>query len=106
MAEKLDSITAREIALQYADALKKDFLLRQIFLFGSTVSGTAREDSDIDIAVIAENFSGDRVEDTFRLMKLRRTVDLRIEPHAFLPIDFHEKNPFAADIMNHGIRIV
>ena len=106
MAQRLDSITARGIALQYANALKKDFLLRQMFLFGSTAAGTVGEDSDIDIAVVADNFSGDAVDDTFRLMKSRRKIDLRIEPHAFLPSDFHEENPFAAEIMRSGIRIV
>ena len=105
MAEKLDSAIAKGIALRYAKALQKDFLLRQIFLFGSTAAGTAREDSDIDIAVVAEDFTGDAVEDTFRLMKSRRRIDLRIEPHAFLPSDFHMGNPFAAEIMRTGIRI-
>jgi len=86
--------------------VKKDFLLRQMFLFGSTAAGTAGEDSDIDIAVIADDFSGDAIEDTFRLMKTRRKIDLRIEPHAFLPSDFHTGNPFAAEIMRTGIQIV
>jgi len=106
MAQKLDSSIARGIAQQYANAVKKDFLLRQMFLFGSTAAGTAGEDSDIDIAVIADDFTGDAVEDTFRLMKTRRKIDLRIEPHAFLPSDFHAGNPFAAEIMRTGIRIV
>lgn len=106
MAERLDSIMARGIALQYANAVKKDFLLRQMFLFGSTAAGTAEDDSDIDIAVIADDFTGDSIEDTFRLMKTRRKIDLRIEPHAFLPSEFHAGNPFAAEIMRTGIRIV
>ena len=106
MAQKLDPTVASAIALQYASAVKKDFLLRQMFLFGSTSSGTAEEDSDIDIAVIAEDFTGDVVDDIFRLKKSRRKIDLRIEPHAFLPSDFHAGNPFAAEIMRTGIRIV
>lgn len=86
--------------------MKRDFILRQLFLFGSTAAGTAGEDSDIDIAVVADDFSGDVIEDTFRLMRTRRKIDLRIEPHAFLPSDFHAGNPFAAEIMKTGIRIV
>ena len=106
MAEKLDPNIARGIALRYASAVKRDFILRQLFLFGSTAAGTAGEDSDIDIAVVADDFSGDVIEDTFRLMRTRRKIDLRIEPHAFLPSDFHAGNPFAAEIMKTGIRIV
>ncbi|MCL2194601.1 MAG: nucleotidyltransferase domain-containing protein [Oscillospiraceae bacterium] len=103
MAEKLDS---RAIALRYANEVKKNCNVVQLFLFGSTASGQNHADSDIDIAVVAQDFSGDRVEDTLRLMKMRRNIDLRIEPHAFLPNDFHQGNPFAAEIMQHGIRIV
>jgi len=86
--------------------VKKDFLLQQMFLFGSTASGTAGEDSDIDIAVVADDFTGDAVEDIFRLMKSRRKIDLRIEPHAFLSSEFHAGNPLAAEIIRTGIRIV
>ena len=106
MTDELNPTTACNIAQQYANAVKKEFLLRQMFLFGSTAAGTAGEDSDIDIAVVADDFSGDSIEDTFRLMKTRRKVDLRIEPHAFMPSDFHAGNPFAAEIMRTGIRIV
>jgi len=81
-------------------------MLRQMFLFGSTAAGLAGEDSDIDIAVIADDFSGDTIEDTFRLMKSRRRIDLRIEPHAFLTSEFHNGNPFAVEIMKTGIRIM
>ena len=106
MAQKLNTVTARRIAQRYANAVEKDYILRQMFLFGSTAAGTAGEDSDIDIAVVADDFSGDAIEDTFRLMKTRRKIDLRIEPHAFLPSDFHAGNPLAAEIMRTGIRIV
>ena len=68
--------------------------------------GKYDNDSDIDIAVVTNSFSGDIVEDTFTLMKLRRQVDTRIEPHPFLPSEFTEKNPMAREIMQTGIRIV
>ena len=106
MAERLSAIAAQEIAQRFASAVKQDFLLRQMFLFGSTAAGAGHEDSDIDIAVVADDFSGDAVDDIFRLMKTRRSIDMRIEPHAFLTSDFHRSNPFVAEIMNTGIRIV
>ncbi len=46
------------------------------------------------------------IEDTFALMRLRREVDLRIEPHPFLISDFTENNPVAREIMETGIRIL
>ena len=96
----------REIARRYADALQKEFDLLGLYVYGSYAKGTQRADSDIDIAVVADAFTGDTVEDTWHLMKLRRGVDIRIEPHPFLPSDFTEANPAALEVMRTGIRIV
>jgi hypothetical protein len=52
-------------------------------VYGSYVRGPFTDDSDIDIAVVVDGFSGDLVEDTIKLMKIRRNVDNRIEPHPF-----------------------
>jgi len=39
-------------------------------------------------------------------MKLRRKVDLRIEPHSFARVDFHEPDPFIKEIIVKGKRVV
>lgn len=39
-------------------------------------------------------------------MKLRRSIDLRIEPHPIKEQDFNSSNPFAFEIKNTGIEIV
>jgi predicted nucleotidyltransferase len=96
----------QKIALQYAQILKSEFDVSDVFLFGSTVYGNADSDSDIDIAVVSDEFTGDVIEDTFRLMKLRRNIDMRIEPHPFLQKDFTESNPFAREIINTGISLL
>jgi hypothetical protein len=54
---------------------------------------------------LAKDFSGDAIDDIFSLMKLRRKIDLRIEPHPFLPEDFKE-DPFALLIKRTGIWII
>jgi predicted nucleotidyltransferase len=95
-----------EVALQYAELLKDHFQLHSLYVYGSYANGKFTEDSDIDIAVIAEGFSGDIAEDTFQLMKVRRGVDTRIEPHPFLVEDFHENNPLANEVLRSGIRII
>lgn len=96
----------RDIALRYADVLRGELTLRGLYLYGSYAKGTQNADSDIDLAVIADGLSGDAVDDTWRLMRLRRSVDTRIEPHPFLPSDFTEANPMAIEVMRSGIRIV
>jgi hypothetical protein len=54
---------------------------------------------------VAKDFSGIRINDRLSLMKLRYDVDLRIEPHPFLPQDFKD-DPFAFEIRKTGIRLI
>ena len=77
---------------------------KMIVLYGSYAKGTAREDSDIDI--VADEFSGDKVKDILTLMKIRREIDNRIEPHPFRSDDFDVSNSFVKDIVSTGIRIM
>ena len=53
---------------------------RHIVLYGSYAKGTAGSDSDIDIAVIVDKVEGDYLDQQAKLYRLRRSVDLRIEP--------------------------
>jgi predicted nucleotidyltransferase len=96
----------KNIAAQYAELLKKHVELHSLYVYGSHASGKYTEDSDIDIAVVADGFTGDLIEDTLKLMKVRRSVDNRIEPHPFSIEQFNEDDPMAKEIMNSGIRIV
>lgn len=89
------------IAGQYAELLKKEMNIDSIYLYGSYIKGDYTEDSDIDIAVFAEEFTGDIVEDTLKLMKLRRKIDNRIDPH---PFKNHE-DPFVEEIIDTGVKI-
>ena len=57
------------------------------------------EQSDIDVAVISKDFTGDLVDDTLKLMRVRRKVDNRIEPHPIIANDFNDSNPFVKEIM-------
>ena len=40
-----------------------------------------------------------------QLMRLRRDIDLRIEPHPILEVDFNIQNPFAYEIEKTGIEL-
>ncbi len=103
--ESVDSIT--EIVRQYLEVLRQSQINPEaVFLFGSYAKGEPREYSDIDVAIVSGNLSGDRFDDGCTLMHLRWGVDLRLEPHPFRPEDFTEDNPEAAEIMRTGIRIV
>jgi uncharacterized protein len=94
------------IVIRYTDILKKEMKVEKVILYGAYSKGSQREDSDIDVAVVSSDFSGDMLEDQLKLMKLRRSIDLRIEPMPFLPEEFNECNPFVNEIIQTGIVIV
>lgn len=93
-----------ETAKLFLKAIPKELGVKKAYLFGSCAKGNEREESDIDIAIVVENmpdfFSTQRL-----LMKLRRSIDLRIEPHPIKEQDFNSSNPFAFEISNTGIEI-
>lgn len=63
-----------------------------------------REDSDIDIAVVFTHMT-DFFSIQMQLMRLRRKIDIRIEPHPISEADFIQMTPFAYEIKTSGIEI-
>ena len=78
----------------------------RLYLFGSYASGAAAAHSDIDLAVFLNKADIDGFREDLKLMRLRRKVDLRIEPHAFARTDFKQPDPFIKEIVAKGVRIV
>lgn len=89
---------------QYIMIIPKDFGVKKAYLFGSFAKGSEKEGSDIDIALVLENMP-DFFYAQKQLMKLRRKIDLRIEPHPIKEQDFNSLNPFAYEIEKTGIEI-
>jgi predicted nucleotidyltransferase len=100
----MDSTDALSIAREYASAIKTIYDCKQVFLFGSYAKGTNREESDIDIAVILKEFENS-IDIQLGLMRLRRKIDSRIEPHPFRERDFNISNPVVNEILKHGKKI-
>jgi uncharacterized protein len=101
----MDKEDALNSAFQYALLLKQKYQNINIILFGSLVKGNFHEDSDIDIAVIFKDFN-DLLEIQLELMRLRRKIDSRIEPHPFRELDFNISNPIANEIIKYGQTIL
>ena len=93
-----------ETASRYVKQLPAELDVRKAYLFGSCAKGLVREDTDIDIAVIVGNMP-DFFATQMQLMRLRRKIDLRIEPHPIGASDFKNTNPFACEIQQTGIEI-
>ena len=81
--EIVDKTNIIEIVKSFAELIRRRFPVKSVILFGSHVNGNARVDSDIDVAVIVEAAEIDQSIIEFELFKLRREIDLRIEPVLF-----------------------
>lgn len=101
----MDRADAINIARKYILKVKNNLDCRQVFLFGSYAKGTNHEESDIDIAVVLGEFENP-IEIQLDLMRLRRSIDSRIEPHPFREKDFTPSNPVVFEIMQHGERLM
>ena len=101
----MDKNDALNIAQKYADAIKANFNYTKIILFGSYAKGNFNEDSDIDIAVIFKDYSS-LIDMQLELMRLRRKIDSRIEPHPFRESEFDSSNPLVNEIIKYGQEII
>jgi predicted nucleotidyltransferase len=88
---------------QYRLLLKDHFQLETVYLFGSYARDTYREDSDIDVAVVVNNITGDYFSINPLLWKLRREIDDRIEP--ILIERNNDRSGFLEEITRSGIEI-
>ncbi|KKK66899.1 hypothetical protein LCGC14_2959470 [marine sediment metagenome] len=105
MSVASDSIL--KIIKRYVSELENDGIkISEVFIFGSRVKRTAKEESDIDIALISDAFTGDRFEDRRRIVPLRRRIDSRIEPIPFRPEDFNDGGMLVEEIKSTGKRIL
>ncbi|MDR2182705.1 MAG: nucleotidyltransferase domain-containing protein [Clostridiales bacterium] len=77
----MDKEKVREIAAKYADEVRNIIEPKFIILFGSYVGGIPHEYSDIDIAVVVNDFQGDWLDMAAALYSLTRRISIDIEPH-------------------------
>ncbi len=89
---------------KFIEEIKKRYNVTAIILFGSYAKGTENEDSDIDIAVISDDFE-DIYDCMAILMGMTWDIDARIEPHPIKMKDFEEGNPFVQEIIDTGIKV-
>ncbi len=80
--------------------------VQQAILFGSYASGKYDEWSDIDVAIVSNDFAGNRFEDRSKIRKITLQVNSDISPMPFRPEDFNDSDYFVKEILETGIRIV
>lgn len=105
MADIPDHI--RRTITQYLTALREqDFPIQEAILFGSYATGQAHEWSDIDLALVSDEFEGIRFLDKNKIRKITIGVSTDLEVLPFKPSDFTPSNPLVREILDTGIRVV
>ena len=94
---------AIELLRLYKSVLSKYIDFDKLYLYGSFARGTNTEDSDIDVAVVVDKLEEDYFNITPLLWRLRRDIDLRIEP--VLLEKERDDSGFLKGITEHGIEI-
>jgi uncharacterized protein len=89
----------------FTERLKEVLPVREVYLFGSFVTGELHEGSDIDMLII-----GDFHERLFeRIGKILDLTDLPVEPLVYTTEEFEEMkntgNPFITEILKTAVRV-
>ncbi|MBI5472199.1 MAG: nucleotidyltransferase domain-containing protein [Ignavibacteriae bacterium] len=98
--EDLNNVIRRFLSL-----VSEEVSVKEAYLFGSYAKGVAHEYSDIDMAIVSDDFVGCRFDDSTRLGKYVIKTSIDIEVHPFKTEDFTPDNPFVEEILRTGKRI-
>jgi len=80
--------------------------ISKVFLFGSYTNNKENIWSDIDLAVVSDDFTGNRMIDYDRFVNAILKVDRSIELKPYKTENFNTDNPFVNEISSTGIRII
>ena len=59
---------------------REEIKVEKVILYGSSLSGKSRPDSDIDVAIISPHFGKDKLEEGAKLFEIAMEIDSKIEP--------------------------
>ncbi len=99
----MDKAEAIKRARHYIGEISKILPYQKAYLFGSYAYGNARDESDIDIGIFVTDLDEDYLSVLKKLYKIRRNIDVRIEPHLF--VQGKDTSGFSDEVENSGILI-
>lgn len=105
MVERTISKEVLKSINEFIKEIKKHYNVEAIILFGSYAKGTNNDESDIDIAVITDDFE-DIYDCMADLMGMTWDIDARIEPHPISKEDYEKvATPLVQEVINTGIKV-
>jgi len=99
---------AIKVVRRYArDVQQRGVRLRSVILYGSFAKGTQHEWSDIDVALVADEFTGFTFNDKrlFPYVGIKKPY-VRIEAKTYPTEYFKEGDPLVEEIIRTGVRIM
>ncbi len=86
---------------------KKNIKAEKVILYGSYAEGRNTKYSDIDVAIVSNDFGKDRVEEKMSLFGLGSRIDPRLEPIPLTPRALQEDTwvPLIYEIKTKGIEL-
>jgi predicted nucleotidyltransferase len=96
-----------ETVRNYAHAIEANGVnLRKVILYGSFAKGTQHEWSDIDVAMVADHFTGISFDDQESFPYIGKDPYYRIETKTYPTEYFNESDPFIEEIKKDGVVIL
>jgi predicted nucleotidyltransferase len=103
----MDQTTIKTIK-KYLTRLPNTIVVDQMVVFGSRARGDYRENSDIDVAIVSQNFNDmSEVEQSRLLYKATTDIYPEIHPWGFTPKEFNtaDKQSSIGSIREQGLRV-
>ena len=108
MAKRI-SLKKNELGVikKYVSLLKQEGVdVSKVILFGSYAKGTAKPESDIDIAIVSPQFGKNNLKEMMFLRRMALKVDSHLEPLPFSPKDINDHySTLAQEILKYGVTI-
>ena len=92
-----------QIAANYTRTIKKYYPIKSAYLYGSHVKGTARDDSDIDIAIVMEPIEDKEYYNIFgELFNIAADFHSNIEPNLLIDDGEDDRFSLLSEVMETG----
>ena len=91
---------------EFCQSVSREISIAAVYLFGSYAHGNSTDSSDIDLAVVSDDFLGIRFDDNKRLHKFSLRISPYIETHPFKTEDFTSDNPLVEEILRTGRKVL
>jgi uncharacterized protein len=105
----MDRNQAVEIVEKFVERVRKEGIsVDRVILYGSHAFERARQDSDIDVAIVSKDFGKDRVDEGMTLFRIAGEVDTRLEPVP-ISVDAYDNDtwlPLIYEIKSSGVELI